>query len=122
MYVQSFPATGKKYQLAAKSGDEPHHPVWSASGRDLFYTPRPKGFEVVPVTTQPTVAFGNPTAVPRPFDAGPPGVPRQFDITPDGKFLGLVVPGQDADGAPARPEIQVVVNWHEELKRLVPVK
>ena len=120
VYVQPFPATGAKYQLAAKSGDQPHHQLWSPDGKELFYNPRPSGFEVVPVTTQPTFAFGNPTAVPRPFETGPPSAPRQFDITPGGKFLGLVAPGQGASGTPAGQEIQVVVNWFEELKRLVP--
>ena len=72
VYVQPFPATGAKYQLAAKSGDQPHHQLWSPDGRELFYNPRPSGFEVVPVRTQPTFAFGNPTAVPKPFDYGSP--------------------------------------------------
>ena len=121
VYVQPFPATRAIYQLAGKSGDQPHHQLWSPDGRELFYTARPSGFAVVPVTTQPTFAFGNPTAVPRPFVAGLPSVPRLFDITPNGKFLGLVAPGEGAAGTPARQEIQVVVNWFEELKRLVPV-
>ena len=72
VYVQPFPATGAKYQLAAKSGDVPHHQLWSPDGRELFYNPRPNGFEVVPVTTQPTFAFGNPTAVPSTVCHGSP--------------------------------------------------
>ena len=122
VHVQPFPATGIKYLLPAKSGDQPHHQVWSEDGRKLFYNSRLSGFEVVPVTTLPAFAFGNPTAVPAPFVTGPPSFPRHFDITRDGKFLGLVEPGQGASGTPPRQEIQVVVNWFEELKRLVPTR
>ena len=45
---------------------------------------------------------------------------RAFDITPDGKFVGLIQAGQTESGAPIAPQIQVVLNWFEELKRLVP--
>jgi hypothetical protein len=108
--------------LPAKRGEQPRHQLWSPDGRELFYVPSAGRFEVVPVTTQPTFEFGNPTAVPRPFATGPSSVPRQFDITPDGKLLGLLQPGLGASGTPARQEIQVVLNWFEELKRLVPTK
>ena len=31
--------------------------TWSPTGNELFYNPRPGGFEFVPVVTQPTFAF-----------------------------------------------------------------
>jgi Tol biopolymer transport system component len=120
VYVQPFPATGAKYQLSPKNNEQPHHQVWSPDGKELFYNARPNGFDVVSVTTQPTFAFGNPTAVPAPFQTGPVASVRSFDITPDGGFVGLVTPGVTA-GDPAQ-EIQVVVNWHEELKRRLPTR
>jgi hypothetical protein len=43
-------------------------------------------------------------------------------MTRDGKFLGLVDRRLSASGTPALQEIQVVVNWFEELKRLVPTQ
>jgi hypothetical protein len=44
--------------------------------------------------------------------------------TSDGKrFLGVVPAGQNtASGALAAPQIQVVLNWTEELKARVPTK
>ena len=97
----------------------PHHQLWSPDGRELFYNPREGAFEVVAVKTQPTFAFGNPIAVPRPFEMGGTGTSRQFDITPEGRFVGLVEPAQAAN-TPTAPEIQVVVNWGEELKARTP--
>ena len=67
VYVQPFPATGAKYQLLANGGS-PHHQLWSPDGKELFYNPRAGSFEAVAVTTHQTFAFGNPIAVPRPFN------------------------------------------------------
>jgi hypothetical protein len=44
-----------------------------------------------------------------------PGGTKSWDVAPDGRFL-LMKP------VPAEPSIQVVLNWTEELKRLVPPK
>lgn len=117
--VQPFPPTGSKFQLSGRGSDTSQHPRWSTDGRELFYNPGPGGFATVSVTTQPTFAFGNPVRVPRPFLTGPPESRRGFDVTPDGKFVGLIT-GQTESGAPAAPQIQVVLNWFEELKQRVP--
>ena len=49
---------------------------------------------------------------------------RNNDITRGGKpFLGVVAAGSAAaSGAAAAPQIQVVLNWFEELKARVPTK
>ena len=61
--------------------------------------------------------------VPKNLVMGPPGEPTQVDFTPDGKMVGLIQPGQTADAAgTGQPEIRIVLNWFDELKRLVPVK
>jgi serine/threonine-protein kinase len=123
VYVQPFPPTGAKYQVYAKETDGGHHVLWSPDGKELFYNPRPGGYEVVNVTTTPTVAFGNPAALPRPFQTGPPQVRRPFDMMPNGKFVGLATPGQlSAAGSLGQLEIHVVLNWFEELKQRVPLK
>ena len=49
------------------------------------------------------------------------GMGGMGEVYPDGKrFVGVVAAGQTQSGAPAAPQIQVVLNWFEELKRLVP--
>jgi hypothetical protein len=115
IYVQPFPATGDRYQVANAGS----HPFWSPDGTMLFNTTPNPEFVVTSVTTQPTVAFGNPARVPRPFATTNATLPRRHDVTPDGRFIGLLAPGQ---AGTAQPEIRVVLNWFEELKRLVPVK
>jgi len=78
----------------------------------------------VSVTTRPTFTIGNPVQVPRVFVERGPELERNNDITLDGKrFVGVVPAGQNAAaGAFATPQIQVVLNWFEELKARVPTK
>ena len=47
---------------------------------------------------------------------------RPWDISRDGRFLGLIDAAQTQAVASAAPQIQVVLNWFEELKRLAPAK
>ena len=97
------------------------HAAALVSGRKgTVLQPGPGRFAWVSVTTRPTLTFGNPEAVPRPFQTGPRTERRMFDITPGGKFVGLIQAGQTESGAPIAPQLQVVLNWFEELKRLVP--
>ena len=106
-------ATGARYQTTAQPGR--HTPIWSPDSKEIFFNPGPSAFEAVTFTTKPAVAFGNPVAVPRPFQTGPPQLRRQYDMTRSGKILGLNTPGQSQVGGP--PPILVVLNWFEELKQ-----
>ena len=102
--VQPDPPTGARYQLFAKGGDGPHEVTWSSDGKEIFYNPRPGGFEGVSVTTQPAFAFGNPVAVPRAFILGPPSAQRAYDVvSSSGKFLALVAPGQSDSSGNSTP-------------------
>ena len=50
---------------------------------------------------------------------------RNYDVTPDGKQLIVVLPAQAAQSDPSRrasEQINVVLNWTEELKARAPVK
>ena len=122
IYVRPFPAVaGGIHDLPPGSG-QPKHPVWSADSKQLFYNPGPGQFEYVSVTTLPTFAFGNPVALPRPFPGAAPNVRRPYDITTDGRFVSAIAAGQSASGRPTPLQIQVVLNWFEELRTRVPVK
>jgi serine/threonine-protein kinase len=120
--VQPFPAIpGVRHQLPARGG-QPKHPVWSADSRQLFYNPGPSQFASVSVTTLPDFAFGNPVPLPRPFPGAGPTLRRPYDITPDGRFVSTIAAGRSVSGRPTDPQIQVVLNWTEELKQRVPTR
>jgi len=50
------------------------------------------------------------------------GTATNYDVTPDGRFLGVVDATLPQPGNTSAPQIQVVLNWFEELKQRVPVK
>jgi serine/threonine-protein kinase len=119
VYVQPDPPTDAKYQLYSRPGDSPHEVTWSPDGKELFYNPRPAALEAVSFTTAPTVAFGNPINVPKAFTLGPASAWRNYDVARDGRFLGVFTPDQAGGVAPTTEEIDVVINWFEELKARV---
>ena len=116
IYVQPVPPTGTKYLIMTNA----IHPLWSPDGTELFAAPRGQ-FGVVKVTTQPTFAFSSPAPIPRTFQDGGPVNIRGFDMMPDGQHF-LVVSSSSVQATTATPQIQVVLNWFEELKRLAPPK
>ena len=46
---------------------------------------------------------------------------RQYHVAPDGRFLMIRQGGAATDDTTAAPELILVLNWVEELQRLVPV-
>ena len=82
----------------------------------------------VSVNTTPSFSFGNPVSA---VTAGLPTVEsfasRSYDVTRDGSAFLAVAPDADVSEAQtpgqvsAPQEIRIVLNWFEELKRLVPL-
>ena len=120
VYVQPFPATGAKYQISTEEG---RTPLWSRDGRQLFYHQMATNkFVVVDVQTEPSFTFGKPTPLPIEGTIHPVSQ-RNYDVTPDGKQLLVVLPAASTRGdSPTRPtqQINIVLNWFEELKARVP--
>jgi len=112
VFVQPYPANGRKYQIAQPGG----RPLWSRDGKELFYLPAPGQLAVVGVTTQPTFTLTDPVVVPRGFGVSGPLTPRAFDMMADGRILGLSVPPPSPGAANDALQIHVVINWFEELK------
>ena len=112
VYVQPYPGPGGKWPISTEGGTEP---VWSADGGELFYRLGDK-MMVVEVQSEPAFTSEGPQLV---FEV--PYLTNQFgtsnyDISPDGqRFLML-----KEDTAQEQAQINVILNWFEELKRLVP--
>jgi serine/threonine-protein kinase len=110
IYVLPFPGPGRNYPISTEGGTEP---VWSQDGSHLFYRNGNK-MMAVDVTTQPDFTATSPRFL---FegqyevsDTGRPG----YDVAADGRFLMIqpVEPEQPAT------QINLVLHWFEELKRL----
>jgi hypothetical protein len=110
-YVQPYPGPGGKWQISTERGTEP---VWNPNGRELFYRSGGK-MMAVDIAIQPSFAAGKP----RMLFEGPYEAPTDsnYDVSRDGRrFLMLKPSEQEA----AASQINVVLNWFEELKRRVP--
>jgi hypothetical protein len=116
-YVQPYPGPGGKWQISTTGGTEP---VWSRNGRELFYR---SGNKMMAVET--TMQSGFSAGKPRVLFEGQyltsvfpqPGV--AYDVSADGQRFLMV---KETERAQSTAQINVVLNWLEELKRRVPVQ
>jgi Tol biopolymer transport system component len=110
VYVQTFPASGNKWQISAGGGAQPR---WRRDGKELFYiSPERKVMAVDIKTDSSTFEAGAPKAL---FQTRLPGYPaprNYYDVSADGqRFLINNLP-EEATSTP----ISVVVNWTSDLR------
>ncbi len=122
IYVEPFPPTGSRRRISQDGG---YWPLWSPEGSKLFYRPISTSAGItlrsVDIVTEPAFAFSNEQTLPvEGFNVV--ARYRDYDMSPDGEQLLMVFPADRPDsGEPARPQINIVLNWFEELKERVPV-
>jgi Tol biopolymer transport system component len=113
--VRPFPGPGGTSQISTLGGTEP---IWSRDGRELFYLNGDK-LLAVNVTTNPTLLVGTPRELfSGRYDTSVTNV-TSYDVSPDGRRFLRVLPPETKQNA---TDIQVVINWTEELKARVPAK
>ncbi len=115
VYVSPFPNPDVKWLVSEEGGGEP---VWSPDGTELFYRSGNR-MMVVSVQTQPTFRSGRPEVL---FEGRYVSTRyifgyQYYDISRDGQRFLMI---KDVEGRTA--QINVILNWSEELKRLVPAK
>jgi serine/threonine-protein kinase len=117
VYVRPFPRTEGLARLVSIGGGS--GPAWAPNGSTLYYRGADGHMMAVPVTLEPTFSSGRPRALFR-FA----GVYRMsatataYDIHPDGRRFIMVSEPEDA--TPPRQQVNIVLNWFEDLRRLVP--
>jgi eukaryotic-like serine/threonine-protein kinase len=119
VYLQGFPNAGQRHIVSIGGG---HTARWARGTGELFYLRGGPPNAVMRVAVRPTrdggVDIGTPEVfTPFRFFTRRGGNP--YDVTPDGtRVLVATLANPLADSS---PRINVVLNWFEELKRLVPV-
>ena len=111
IYVQPYPGPGRRWRISPNGGAIAR---WSPNGRELFYYSDDQLW-VVDVTTEGGFTVGTPRAL----FSGVPGM-NSWDIAADGQRFVMAKPNEDAMNFEGR-HLLIVLNWFEELKRLVPV-
>ena len=113
VYVSPFSEPDVKWLVSGEEGGT--QPVWSPDGKELFYRSGNQ-MMVVPIKTQPTLDAGKPRVLfEGPYRSSAISLNYQYyDIDPDGQRFLMIKEDREAG------QINVVLNWFEELKRLVP--
>jgi serine/threonine-protein kinase len=112
VYVRPYPVGPGEWQISNQGGRDP---LWAPDGRTLFYRNSSKMMAVA-VEIEPAFSPGRPRLL---FEGEYAfHVPGHInhDISPDGQRFLMVW----SETAPEQTRINVVLNWFEELKRLVP--
>jgi len=119
VYVRPYPGPGGEVIVSTGGGTEP---VWARDGTELFYR---KGEQMLVAEVETEGTFSARTATvlfevryeaDRSGDGGKPN----YDVSPDGQQFVMV--RRTGEGERAAPQINVILNWFQELKRLVPVE
>jgi dipeptidyl aminopeptidase/acylaminoacyl peptidase len=113
VFVQGFPEPGGRTLISTSGGVEP---VWSRDGRELFYLDG-DAMMAVEVKTSPTFAAGAPRMLFEGRYVLSPTSIAGYDVSADGQRFLRVQPMH-----PDLPtnQIQVVLNWFEELRSVAP--
>ena len=125
VYVRPFPDVDKgRWQISSGGGTDP---LWSRSGRELFFVSGGNRMTVAPVPAGSAFTFGKPEPL---FDISAyravnstTMVSRPFDISPDGKRFLMVRPvgATGATGA-NKQSITVISHWADDVKARMPAK
>ena len=119
IFVRPFPNVDEgQLQISTASGTEP---LWARDGSELFYLDPGGQLTAVSVRTDPSLDFGNAEVVLEEsyLSAAPGATGRTYDVSPNGeRFLRIKEGGAGEQTSPA--ELILVLNWFDELKRLVP--
>jgi hypothetical protein len=115
MFVQGV-RTGVRFPLSARGSDTPKHPRWSRDGKEIVYNPNAGAIESARILAIDPLTFGKATQLPKRLQSGPPGTRTPYDLMPDGRLVGFVTAGQKEYVRGSVNQIQIVLNWFEELK------
>ena len=115
IYVRPYPGPGGKSPISTDGGTEP---LWHPNGRELFYRNGDK-LMAVEIATRPVFAAGKPKELFTGDYMLTPASSRNYDVSLDGRRFLMIQPS--ARHAAPR-QIVVVLNWIDELKRLVPTR
>jgi Tol biopolymer transport system component len=116
VYVQPFPNLSGKYLISSDGGTEP---IWAKNGRELFYRNGDKMMAVAISEKDDRLAPGTPTLL---FEgrfavSTVSGSDAWYDVSPDGKHFIMLKTEDLPNGGGS---INIVQDWINELKRLVP--
>ena len=115
VWVQPYPGPGAPTRISPNGGLEP---VWGPGDEELFYLEDGNKMMSVKISLEPALRFEAPQMLfEGPYLHDSINVAPTYDVGPDGRFImAKPLGGGESD----RRELIMILNWFEELKRLVP--
>jgi Tol biopolymer transport system component len=123
IYVEPYPQTGARY-LVGVNENGAWSPVWSPDSKTVYFHRAAAGqihgfvlqqqpFQLLNTVDLPVTQFRHQQGY------------RMYDVLPDGKRFVVIRSGQQGitaatAAATIPPEVKVVLNWFEELKKIAP--
>jgi hypothetical protein len=112
--VQRYTGPGGNWEISTEISSDPAR---NPNGCELFYRSGDK-IMAVEIATQPGFSAGTPQMVfVRQYEKAPFPI-SNYDVSPDGQRFLMLKPTEQIGTAPT--QINVVLNWFEELKQNVP--
>ena len=108
IYLSRFPASPGEWQVSTEGGTETR---WNPNGRELFYRNADK-MMAVDVDSQGELVLGKPRLL---FERSL--LREDYDVAPDGQRFVMV---DESESAPAPTQLNLVLNWFQELEQRVP--
>jgi serine/threonine-protein kinase len=113
VYVRPYPVSDRRIPVSTGGGTSP---LWSYDGKELFYRNGRKMMAVF-VSKSPELTLSPPQVIfERSYGYGNTTALTNYDVSGDGQRF-LMVKGESAVAS-----LTVVLNWTDELKRLVPAR
>ena len=118
VWVHPFPdVEARRWPISTSGG---RGPLWSPVRNELYYAESPGRLMVVPFDAATEFKAGSPELLFE-YPAAEAPFGRTYDITPDGEQFVVVQPAPALGETAGGRRITVVLNWFEELNRLVPI-
>ena len=117
VFVTPYPGPGRAAQVSIQGG---RAPLWALDGREIYYRHDGAVMAVAVLSAEPELELGQPVML---FD-GPytsfvrRDASKDYDVAPDGRFVMVRPEG----GVRAVHRLNVILNWFQELERLVPTE
>jgi serine/threonine-protein kinase len=110
VYVRRYPELDRAWQVSDGGGIQPR---WSRTMREIYYRHGHRMVAVAFTGSGVEPVFGTPTTLfTEDYDFGAGASVANYDVTDDGRFIMI-------RRGPNGGRLRVVVNWTEELKRIL---
>jgi len=118
VYVRAFPDKGVEWRVSTSGGMQS---FWSHTGRELFFRNNNYQAMVAPYTVQgDSLRLDKPRLWSERVFARA-DTTRNFDLAPDGKRIVALMPAEDPEGQKPQNHVIFLLNFFDELHRLVPL-